>query len=200
MKTSSKMLAVGVGCAACCLLPFVIPLLAGSAVLTFLSSSEAWYVAALLAMGIAGWVLCRRQPLSCTKPLASCGCGDAMALDTADTTPIRCTLTPGDFRARASRIRDLSARTLQAARREDLQLHLSYTRAAAAEVHQLVREEQACCEFLQFDIREDSHGIHVVITVPEEACGAADLLFAQFAPDLAQHSHPNLSKPVEVLS
>ncbi len=200
MKTSSKMLAVGVGCAACCLLPFVIPLLAGWAVLTFLNSIEAWYVAALLAMGIAGWVLFRRQPSSCTKPLASCGCADATALDTADTTPIRCTLTPSDFRTRVARIHELSARTLQAARREDLRLHLSYTPEAASEVRQLVREEQACCEFLQFDIGEDSHGIHVVITVPEEARKAADLLFAQFAPNLAQHSHPSLSKPVEVLS
>lgn len=98
------------------------------------------------------------------------------------------------------RIRELSARALQTARREDLRLHLSYTRETASEVRQLVREEQACCEFLQFEIREDSQGIHVLITVPEEAREAADLLFAQFAPDRAQHSHSNLSRPMEVLS
>lgn len=198
MKNSTKIFAVG---AVCCALPLILPLLAGAAALSFLSSPEALCLAALMAMALTACVLFMRseQPFpSCMKPLGcGCGCGDVTSTpDAADTAPIFCTLTAGDFRSRVARIRELSA-LMQVARREDLRLYLSYPLEAAQEVRQLVREEQRCCAFLQFDIQEDLPGIHIVITAPEEAREAADTLFAHFAPDFAQD--PN-SNPREVLS
>jgi hypothetical protein len=98
--------------------------------------------------------------------------------------PIACTLTPGEYKARVARIRDLAARSLRSARRDDLRLVLTYAPEAAEEVRALVREEQACCAFLRFDIQDDALGIDVTVTAPEEARAAANDLFAHFAPEV----------------
>src|SRR5260221_10578648 len=51
LKTSTKFLALGAASAACCALPFVVPLLAGSAVLAFFSP-QACFVAPLAAAAV----------------------------------------------------------------------------------------------------------------------------------------------------
>jgi hypothetical protein len=52
-------------------------------------------------------------------------------------------------------------------------------------VRELVRKEQTCCAFLDFDLRSNLSGILLTITAPKSAADAADMLFNHFAPDLA---------------
>jgi hypothetical protein len=75
-------------------------------------------------------------------------------------------------------------------RREPLALHLIYDTSAADRVSEMVRKEEACCEFLRFDLREAASGIHLTITAPEEAREAANELFAHFTPELARSEVP----------
>jgi hypothetical protein len=98
------------------------------------------------------------------------------------SAPIACTLGPGDFKDRVGWIRELSVKSLRSNRRDGLVLELTYDRSAAADVHEFVRREQACCGFLRFDVRETADAVHVTITAPSEAQSAADDLFAHFAP------------------
>jgi hypothetical protein len=102
------------------------------------------------------------------------------SMTSTESTPIACTLAPGDFKDRVASIRELSARSLRSHRRDGLMLELSYDRCAAADVHELVHREQACCGFLRFDVRESADAVHLTITAPPEAQGAADELFAHF--------------------
>ena len=125
----------------------------------------------------------------------ACGCADAShAPDPAGAPPkaiselrpaaaIACTLTPGDFRERVNWIRNLARESLRNVRRVPLALHLTYAADAAGRVREMVREEEACCAFLRFDLREDAGGIHLTVAAPEEARDAANELFAHFAPE-----------------
>jgi hypothetical protein len=99
---------------------------------------------------------------------------------TTQTEPIACTLAPGDFKDRVGWIGELTAKWLRSHRRDGLALELTYDRCAAADVHEFVRREQACCGFLRFDVRESADAVHLTITAPAEAQGAADELFAHF--------------------
>ena len=99
---------------------------------------------------------------------------------TTETEPIACTLAPGDFKERVGWIRELSAKSLRSYHRDGLMLELTYDRRAAADVHEFVRREQACCSFLRFDVRESADAVHLTITAPPEAQNAADELFAPF--------------------
>jgi hypothetical protein len=99
---------------------------------------------------------------------------------TSEFPPIACALGLGDFKDRIGWIRELSARALRSHRRDGLMLELTYDPSAAADVHDLVRREQACCGFLRFDVRESADAVHLTITAPPEAQSAADELFAHF--------------------
>ena len=101
-------------------------------------------------------------------------------MTSAESGPIACTLGPGDFKDRVGWIRELSAKSLRSHHRNALMLELTYDRCAAADVHDLARREQACCGFLRFDVRESADAVHLTITAPPEAQGAADELFAHF--------------------
>jgi hypothetical protein len=98
----------------------------------------------------------------------------------SESPPIACTLGSGDFKNRIGWIRQLSAKSLRSHRRDGLMLELTYDRSAAADVHEFVRSERACCAFLGFDVRESADAVHLTITAPPEAQGAADELFAHF--------------------
>ena len=98
----------------------------------------------------------------------------------SESPPIACTLGSGDFKDRIGWIRELSAKSLQSHRRDGLMLELTYDRSAAADVHEFVRRERACCAFLGFDVREGADAVHLTITAPPEAQSAADELFAYF--------------------
>src|SRR3712207_1922426 len=111
-------------------------------------------------------------------------------MTTTESEPIACTLTPGDFNDRTKWIRALAQRSLRSATREALALHLTYGSEAADQVRELVAKEQCCCSFLRFAMSEDAAGIHLIVTAPERAREAADLLFDHFAPDLASSTQP----------
>lgn len=196
MNNSTKIIALGGACAACCAIPLAGPLLfgafAGSALFAFGAEVLAW-MAGLAASGIAAFVLLRLWRSARTPAHAAhtaCGCSTATNLiqpnDESSCAPIACTLTPGDFKDRIAWIRDLARESLLDVRREPLVLHLTYDAAAAVRVREMVGKEQACCAFLRFDLREDARGVHLSITAPEEAREAANDLFAHFAPELAR--------------
>jgi hypothetical protein len=100
--------------------------------------------------------------------------------------PIACTLTADDFAQRADWIRALASNHLLSVTRSPLTLQLTYAPAAARQIKELVRKEQACCAFLTFDIQQSEKEIRLTVTAPDEAREAADLLFAHFAPDDAK--------------
>jgi hypothetical protein len=72
---------------------------------------------------------------------------------------------------------------------------LTYDPAAASRIRELVGQEETCCAFLDFALREDVAGLHLTITALDDAREAADLLFAHFLPDTA--SLPAKSKTME---
>lgn len=98
-----------------------------------------------------------------------------------EAPPIACTLAPGEFKNRLAWISALTRDALRSHARRDLVLDLSYAPEARNRVSEMVRNEQACCPFLNFDLREEPDQIRLVITAPEAAREAADMLFEQFA-------------------
>src|SRR3977135_295633 len=91
--------------------------------------------------------------------------------------PIACTLAPGDFKDRLAWIGTLTRDALRSSERRDLVLDLRYAPGAGDRVREMVRKEQTCCSFLTFDLHEDPQEIKLIITAPEEARGAVDMLF-----------------------
>ncbi|WP_449043995.1 hypothetical protein [Paracoccus versutus] len=185
-------LALGGACVACCTLP----LAAGFGI--FAAAGGAAYVggalgitAAAVAGTIAWYVLRRRQSKVCPPPnlrAGACGCGPSSTkLDEheASDEAIACTLLADDFKSRAAWIRGIAERHLKKVQRSPLTLYLIYGSEAAGDVREMVRKEQECCAFLRFDLSINEDAVHLLITAPEAAREAADMLFEHFAPDLA---------------
>lgn len=100
----------------------------------------------------------------------------------AESAPIACMLTPGDYKTRLAWIADLTRDALRSQTRRDLELELVYGADVAERVREMVRKEQDCCAFLTFDLDERSDEIRLTIRAPERAREAADMLFGQFLP------------------
>ena len=113
-------------------------------------------------------------------------------MTTPDEAPIACTLGAGDFRERLAWIAALNADALRAVRLDGLTLELAYAPQALDRVRQLVRQEQACCAFLTFEVREEAEAIRVRIEAPETVRDAIDAVFAPF------RQAPTVGKPFEV--
>jgi hypothetical protein len=94
--------------------------------------------------------------------------------------PIACTLLPGEFKDRLASIGALTRHALRSHERRGLVLHLRYAPEARDRVREMVRNEQTCCSFLAFDVREGPNEVRLTITAPEAAREAADLLFEHF--------------------
>jgi hypothetical protein len=103
-----------------------------------------------------------------------------MHATTAEAAPIACMLDAGDFKNRIAWIADLNRRALVGSRRDDLRLELTYAPHAIQDVRELVRREQHCCAFLDFDLRQDDDAIRLVVTAPETAREAAEFVFEPF--------------------
>jgi hypothetical protein len=97
-----------------------------------------------------------------------------------EAPPIACTLAPGAFKERIAWIGAVTRDALRSYERRDLVLDLRYAPQAAERVREIVRNEQTCCSFLTFDLREQPHEIQLIITAPESAREAADMLFEHF--------------------
>lgn len=107
--------------------------------------------------------------------------------------PIACTLSPTEFKHRAAWIAQLTETALMAHRIDGGTAHLLYRVEAKEAVEQLVRQEQACCAFLQFEIAETPLGVEVNITAPPEARRDAFALFDHLLPS---RKSPVSSAPV----
>ena len=97
-----------------------------------------------------------------------------------EASPIACTLAPGTFKAGTAWIAALNKDALRKYQRRDLVLELSYALEARERVREMVRNEQACCAFLAFELHETGNEIRLTVTAPETAREAADTLFEQF--------------------
>jgi hypothetical protein len=97
-----------------------------------------------------------------------------------EASPIACTLTPGAFKDRTAWLAALNKEALRKYQRRDLILELSYAPEARERVHEMVRNEQACCGFLAFELHETRNEIRLTVTAPETTREAADALFEQF--------------------
>jgi len=105
--------------------------------------------------------------------------GEAVA---ADQQPIACTLTAGDLRNRLAWIATLNRDALRGYDRADLTLRLRYAPHAVQQVGELMRQEQACCAFLTFEMHEETDLVTLTIAAPEEARTTVDALFEPFLP------------------
>lgn len=98
----------------------------------------------------------------------------------SESTPIACTLDTRLFEERLAWIAGLNRRALINARRDDLRLELIYRSHAVEDVRELVRREQHCCAFLRYDLSVDTAAVRLVVTAPEDARPAAELVFEPF--------------------
>lgn len=190
MRPMTAALALGGACAACCALP----LAAGASMLAAAGGGAYLGGAAGLAVAVGGgafaWnALRRRAPAAASIPAvraSSCGCAPSTSKkDSKVEEAIACTLQGDDFRSRTAWIRSIAERHLRKSMRSPLTLYLVYAKEAADDVREMVRKEQDCCAFLRFDLSVGKDEVHLMITAPEAAREAADMLFDHFAPDAA---------------
>jgi hypothetical protein len=99
---------------------------------------------------------------------------------TTGSEPMVCTLTYKDRRDRVSWIAQLAQDALRTHKRDDLTLYVRYAPEAAERVRKMVHEEQICCAFLKFKLREGSDEVLLTIRAPEAAREVANELFAHF--------------------
>ena len=99
---------------------------------------------------------------------------------TADQQPIACTLTAGDLRDRLGWIATPNRDALLGHDRADLTLRLRYAPQAVQHVRSLMRQEQACCAFLSFEMHEQPGEVTLTVKAPEQARAAIDELFEPF--------------------
>jgi hypothetical protein len=100
---------------------------------------------------------------------------------TKSTEPIACTLTGASLQDRIDWIGRLARDALRSHDRDDLTLRLRYTPDAVESVRRMIREEQLCCAFLEFELQERPDELLLTINAPEAARDAADELFAHFS-------------------
>jgi hypothetical protein len=103
-----------------------------------------------------------------------------MSAEPSDAAPVACALGAGDFRTRIASIADLNRRALRGWRRDDLRLELTYGADAREAVLAMVRGEQGCCAFLDFEVQDEGDAVRVVIRAPERAREASDTVFSPF--------------------
>lgn len=101
-------------------------------------------------------------------------------MDRRDEQPVACTLQGGSYRQRLAWIGDLAREGLRSHRRQDLVLDLKYAPEMAGRVRDMVRKEQDCCAFLNFDLTETADEVRLTITAPERARAVASTLFDEF--------------------
>ncbi|MDE2166322.1 MAG: hypothetical protein KGJ66_08285 [Alphaproteobacteria bacterium] len=94
--------------------------------------------------------------------------------------PIACTLSAGVYQERLAWIAELNQAALQNVRRESARLILAYDPRAAVRVREMIRREQECCAFLQFDLNESEKELTLAITAPHAARDTLDTLFDPF--------------------
>jgi hypothetical protein len=98
----------------------------------------------------------------------------------AGSPAIACTLTGKNRQDRIAWVSQLARDALRSQERGDLTLRLWYAPDAVDRVRTMVRDEQLCCAFLEFDLRQSPEGLLLTINAPEAARDIANELFAHF--------------------
>ncbi|MER9876397.1 hypothetical protein [Mesorhizobium sp. M0195] len=191
-KTTTGAGLILIACAACCAPLIAPPIIAAIAAGGVGLASVGQLGLALVVVAAGGLYLLSRRKAAPNATFQSlmaqgeCGCGPSCASAAEnDALSIACTLGASDFKERVGGIRALARRSLRNADRTPLSLELTYGPEALEEVTDLMRKEQTCCAFLTFDLKNNSRGVVLTITAPQQAAEAADLLFDHFAPELA---------------
>ena len=96
------------------------------------------------------------------------------------SAPIACTLGAGAYQERLAWIAELNRSALRGARRDGARLILTYDPRVATRVREMVRHEQECCAFLQFELNEVRNDLMLVVTAPEAARDVLDVIFDPF--------------------
>jgi hypothetical protein len=114
-----------------------------------------------------------------------------VADEVSEMPAIACTLNADDLKVRLDCIAELNSAALLSHRRDDLRLELIYDARARTRVLEMVGDEEACCAFLTFEVRDERSTVHVIIRAPESARAAAETVFEPFrskapAPPVAQ--------------
>jgi len=94
--------------------------------------------------------------------------------------PIACSLAPAELRARTSEIADLNRRALRRHAQHGSSLELTYEPSAADEVRELVRREQRCCAFLDFELGLETDAVRLRVTAPQSAGAGTSALLSPF--------------------
>ena len=184
--------ALVLACAACCL-PLVAPLLAWLGVAGLTLAGPVGVAAGAVGAGALVWITvarrrrraqCQAAPITNSPCQAGCAenSGPSKARVECNPAPIACTLSGADFKERALWLTELKKRALIRHRLDGLSVHLVYRLEAAADVEKMVRQEQACCAFLHFDLQRTATGIELKVTAPVEAAADAQALFAHLLP------------------
>jgi hypothetical protein len=88
-----------------------------------------------------------------------------------------CTLEPVIF---ATDLAWINRDALRGYDHADLTLRLRYAPQAVQQVRELIRQEQARCAFLTFEMQEELNAVILTIKAPEEARNTVDALFEAF--------------------
>ena len=94
--------------------------------------------------------------------------------------PIACTLSPGDYAARAGELAAIGARALRARRRtaEGERLVFADGVETERELRAAIALEARCCAFLDMDLRRTDDGLVLDIRGPEDARAVIAELFS----------------------
>jgi hypothetical protein len=128
------------------------------------------------ARGLLAWW----KPFGAQSQIGDGGSNKEGEAAATDQQPIACTLTAGDLRDRLAWIAALNRDELRGYDHAGLMLRLRYSPQARQQVAELMRQEQACCTFLTFEMHEDPDAVTLTIKAPEEARTAVDVLFEAF--------------------
>lgn len=184
--------ALVLACTACCL-PLLAPLLAWLGVAGLTLTGPAGMAAGAVGAGALVWITVarrrRRAQCQATRTANSpcqAGCAESSGSPTGgvegNAAPIACTLSSADFKERALWLAELRKRALVHHRLDGLTVYLVYRLEAAADVEKMVRQEQACCAFLHFDLQRTAAGMELKVTAPVAAEADAQVLFAHLLP------------------
>lgn len=102
--------------------------------------------------------------------------------DSAPPAPA-CSLEARAFQERLAWIAALNQKFMQRVQRLGNNLTLTYDAAALPQVEEMVRRENDCCAFLQFEVTNAGEEVELSITVPAHATENADALLAPFLGD-----------------
>ena len=98
----------------------------------------------------------------------------------AETTPIACTLTPGQYQSRTAEMAALAARALRSREQTEQGERLTFDTSPEVEreLRAVVAAEAGCCAFLSMDVQRGEGELVLDISGPQDARPIIAELFA----------------------